>query len=278
MKKSISILLIFTALVVVFTNCRKRDKEVDFAKVAKENSIAQNLFDDVFKQVDNASKLQDDSCNNQKTGQGVFVRGCATITISTMDAVFPKTIVVDFGTQNCLGNDNRYRRGKLNYTITSWYREPGCLITIVPENFYLNDNKVEGVKTITNNGRNANNFLNYTIQVNDATITTSQNNTFTWSTLRNHEWIEGETTILNRFDDVYSITGSANGITSSQISYNITINTPLNVLVGCPWVRSGTLTISIDGHNDIVVDYGNGECDANAVARYNGNEYPFVMN
>ena len=87
MKKRISILLIFTALIVVFTNCRKRDKDVDFAKVAKENSIAQNLFDDVFKQVDNASKLQDDSCNNQKTGEGVFIRGCATITISSMDAV-----------------------------------------------------------------------------------------------------------------------------------------------------------------------------------------------
>lgn len=275
--KIFPIIALFLAI-FVFSSCRKEEKKINFSQVAKEHSIAQNLFDDVFKQVDKASKLQDDSCNGQKTGEGVFVNGCATITISSLDAVFPKTISVDFGAQNCMGNDGRNRRGILNYTITSWYRDSACKITVIPSNFYVNDYKVEGTKTIVNNGRNASGNLNYIIEVTNATITTPQNETFSWSTHRNHEWIEGENTILNPYDDVYLITGNATGITSEQTPYTITIDSPLNILVGCRWVRQGSLIIQIVDYPDFYVDYGSGECDANASVTVNGTSYPFIMN
>ncbi len=224
-----STLLIALLMTIFFISCRKETKKINFSLVAKEHSVAQNLFDDVFKQVDRASKLQDDSCNGQKTGEGVFVDGCKTITISSLDAIFPKQIKVDFGTQNCMGNDGRNRRGILNFTITSWYRDSGCVITVVPNNYYVNDYKVQGTKTIINNGHNANGNLNYNVNVDNATITSPQNEVYTWSTSRNHEWIEGENTLLNPYDDVYLIKGSAHGVTSDQTPYTITIDNPLNI-------------------------------------------------
>ncbi len=275
--RDIGVLLMVLITVFIYS-CKKEDKKVNYSLVAKEHSIAQNLFDDIFKQVDKASKLQDDSCNGQKTGEGIFINGCTTTTISSLDAVFPKQIKVDFGIQNCMGNDGRNRRGILNFTISSWYRDSACVISVTPSNFYVNDYKVQGAKTIVNHGHNSSGNLNYNVNVMNAIITSPQNEVSTWSTTRNHEWVEGENTIFNPYDDVYLIRGNANGITSDQTPYTITIDNPLNVLVGCRWVRSGSLIIQITDYPDFFIDYGNGDCDANASVTFNVTSYPFIMN
>ena len=91
-----------------------------------------------------------------------------------------------------------------------------------------------------------------------------------------NEWIEGEDTQINILDDVYEITGTANGLTSKQKEYTITITKALNVAVNCPWIRSGTIDISADPAN-ITVDYGTGECDAEATVTILGQAIPIVM-
>ena len=282
MKKIVIFSLLLSFAIVIVFSCKKKEEEAppkDSFLAAQENALAQNLYDDVFKQVDNSSRTVDDSCDGTKSNHGLL-SNCATVTISPFDAVtWPKTVTVDFGTTNCMGNDYRYRRGKLIYTVSSWYRDSGCTIVVTPQNFYINDNKVEGTKTIVNNGRDNDGYLVYLVTVNNALITKTDGNTFTWNTSRQHKWVSGETTIINPWDDVYMISGTANGVASDGGPFSIVINTPLDVAVNCRWIRSGILTLSTDQFpNGIVVDYGTGDCDAYATATIEGQTYNFVMN
>jgi len=114
--------------------------------------------------------------------------------------------------------------------------------------------------------------------VQNAVITTPENKTFSWNSVRTHEWIEGEPTVLNPYDDVYLVTGSANGVSSANENYVITITRPLNVLVGCRWVRAGELKIEIEGLPVIMVDYGTvPDCNASANVTFYGTTYPITQ-
>ncbi|PLW92216.1 MAG: hypothetical protein C0592_11890 [Marinilabiliales bacterium] len=259
-------------MIVVISSC-KRDRGSDNYRSAIDNATAENMFNDVFKQASDGIIAAEDSTDGRAVNS--MLSTCATITINPFDFVtFPKTITVDFGTTNCLGNDGRYRRGKVVMNTTGWYRDSGTVITVTPENYYVNDNFVQGTKTLTNNGHNTSGNLTYTLQVN-GTVTTSEGIIY-WNSTRQHEWIEGESTVLNPWDDVYLITGSADGTNVQGEDFDVVINTPLRVQVGCRWITAGSMTLT-SGDFTISVDYGSGACDADAVVTINGNTYNIVM-
>lgn len=277
-------LLVFLFLVIVAVTSCKKDKtddntNTDDILAAKENAIANNLFDDVFKQVDNSARKTDDSVGGTKSQTDLLAQ-CATITITPFDTNFPKTITVDFGATNCLGYDLRNRRGVLVYTMSDWYHEPGCTLTVTTQNFYVDDYKVEGTKTVINQGLNANNNLTYSVSVSNGNITppTGYGAPFSWNTSRVHEWIAGDNTLLWPWDDEYQVAGTANGVNSNGVAYTIVITDSLNIKLDCRWIRSGSLNLVVGSHPTITVNYGSGTCDANATATINGVVYNFVMN
>jgi len=253
----------------------------DEVTAASENALATNMFDDVYKQVDNSSAVTKDSAEGIKSLAGLM-SSCATITLPDSEfnlTVWPKHITVDFGTTGCSGNDGRTRKGKILYTTTGWMRDSGTVVTVTTQNYYVDNYKVEGFKTITNNGRNSNNNLSYHVVVTNGKITHPDGTYHTWATDRTSEWTYGETTWLNPWDDKFSTKGGANGITTTEASYTITIDNanPLITQFGCRWIQQGILTLVVTSHPAITIDYGNGACDANAVATINGTNYPFVM-
>jgi hypothetical protein len=190
---------------------------------------------------------------------------------------WPKTLTIDFGPTNCLGNDGKYRRGKIIVNHTNWYRQPGSVHTITFDNYYVNDYKIEGTKTIENNGLNTNSNLIFTITVTNGVITKPDNSQYFWSASRTREWVAGEPTWI-LLDDEYLISGNTDGINSVGDTFAVNINLPLHVRFGCQWIMAGELTIERQNFPDIVVDYGNGSCDALATAMINGVSYPFTMN
>ncbi|MBU0765382.1 MAG: hypothetical protein KJ607_11170 [Bacteroidetes bacterium] len=280
------------ALISINTGCEKTDEEEQIpvvttqnnspanpaqnaVTVAKEDATNDAVFSDVFRQVDDAARSSDESL--ESGNKSISTNGCAVVTITPFDLItWPKTITIDFGDVNCLCNDGVYRRGVITAVTTDWYRNDGCVITVTCDDYHVNDFKVEGTKIITNNGRNSDNNLNYTVEVQNGLVTAPDGTSSTWNSLRNHEWINGEDTYLIVTDDEYSITGGANGITSTNTSYTITITDTLNVLIGCPYIRSGMLDINIPNLETIVVDYGDGTCDAQATATCYGYTFPFT--
>ncbi|MCF8331642.1 MAG: hypothetical protein K9H84_04240 [Bacteroidales bacterium] len=276
-------LFILSLLSVMFLtySCKKDTNDtVENIQSAKDNAFASTMFDDVFKQVDDASKEMDENLMNTKLNKdSVILYGQnATITVKPLGNNFPKYINVDFGDTNTLCQDGRERRGEINYEISDWYRKTGCVINVTVQDYYVNDHKIEGLKTITNEGFTADSNRYYSVVVNNGQITKINGDIISWATNRVNEWVSGETTVFNPWDDEYLISGASNGTNANGNNFTITITDSLDVRVSCRWIRAGEIKIESGNNNPIYVDYGNGNCDADATATINGNSYNFVMN
>lgn len=300
MKKGIinlGIVLGITSIALVFNACTKEEEEKDpfveenteqennqqtgiaesAVQVAKEDATAQFIFADAFNQVDGAIKDQEESI---QSGKKSIKTSYPYATITPFDlTTWPKTLTIDFGPTNLLCDDGVFRRGIITSVVTDWYTNTGAQVTVTFDNYYVNDYHVEGVKVVTNNGRNAENHITYTDDVQNAIITDPNGLVSTWSSTRENEWIAGESTWLNPYDDEYMVTGSAEGVTSGGTDYTITITEELNVLVGCQYIRSGVIDIeaNIQWLPLITVDFGNGTCDGSATVSAYGVTYPFIM-
>ena len=269
-KVALILFLALSASFSIFYSCKKDDKKDNGFQPAKDNAVAETFFDDYFKQIDKAAK----DTNVEKSGYSL---GCPTITL--VGSTFPKTLTLDFGTTCTDSTTGRVRSGKIIITLSKAWVDSGAVATCTFENYIVDGYSLSNnaVKTITNNGRTSG-ILSFTINVQNATIT-GPDGTFSWNTTRVHEFIQGENTPWPFvFDDVWRITGSANGVDVNSKTYTIDITSPLIVQVGCRWIKQGTLEVKPEEWDIITVDYGNGNCDAQATATYNGQTYNFVMN
>ncbi len=281
--KTTTVVLIIALLTVY--SCKKDEKEeieLDSSTIStNDNSRAEVLFSDIKKVVEEAA--DDEGQSGKKAGY--TFGGCATVTTSPAwtDPSWPKTMTIDFGTTNCAGNNGVNRRGMLVVTLTDRFRNTGSVLTVQPQNYFVNDTKIEGTKTLTNNGYNSNNNLSYGVDVSNAVITFTDNTTITWQSTRTTEWIEGDSTTLftNGFagicDDVYLVTGSGSGVNRNGLSYSVNITSPLRKEVCCRWLVSGSLDVNPQGFPTRSVDYGSGNCDRFASITINGNVFNISM-
>jgi hypothetical protein len=239
-------------VILAFTSCRRESApgplpNRDITAVS-DNSRAEWMFNDILKQGDAA----------YKTGVG----GCIQSVEIDM-AAQPHTMLVDFGQENCQGPNGVWRRGRLMVTFTGPYAEPGTIITITPQDYYVNDHLVQGVKTVTNAGQNELGQTYHEVVVNGTVTAPNGSWTSTHSAQRTRTWVQGEDT-PSFLDDAWTITGGGNGINRNGIPYTVQITTPLRVEAGCPWIVSGVQQVVPQGLPVRTIDHGNGTCDAAA--------------
>lgn len=264
----------------VFSSCRKRDKDEkdNDTAAAADQSLASTTVNDMTNIADEAGKGNSTTTSSFRTDESTAIlSSCSVITFDTLAAA--KTITVNFGTNNCLCNDNRYRRGGLIISFTGRYRDSLTVITVTPQNYFVNDNQVTGSKTITNKGHNSAHHLVYDINANIQIIKANGGGTISWQSTRQREWTAGESTLIWT-DDMYSITGNASGTTSNGNSFNSVITSPLirNMAFGCRrHFTQGKLEHTPGGKATRYIDYGNGACDDQATVTINGNVYPITL-
>ena len=238
----------FTGLALSFASCKKDSTDsIDVeTQSSSDNYLADHQINDELKQVDDAAANN----NLGKAGPTVTIDSAST----------PKVMTIDYGT-GTICNDGKLRSGKLIVTWTGRYREVGTVITITTDNFYQNGNQIEGTKTITNNGRNTNGNLTYSISVSGSKIRTVDGKTRTWNSTRTREWIAGENT-LTPTDDIYLITGTANGINANGLSYTANITQALRFDLSCQYrLTAGEIELTPQGKQVRIINYGNGGCD-----------------
>lgn len=249
-------------------NGNNTDKDTE---TASDNSLGEFIYDDVNNIADDASgKKTGDNLGNYKTASN-----CATVTHDTLSS--PKLITVDFGTTNCLCNDGRYRRGKVLVSYTGKYKDSGSVRTITFDNYYVNNNKVLGSRTVSNMGHNANNQTYFNIAVNGLIIKANTLDSVIWNSNRVRTWIQGEGT-PTWADDVYEITGSGNGQRANGNTWTMNIIQPLVRDLSCNWISAGTMELQPTGKALRTIDFGNGACDNEATVTINGNVYTITMN
>lgn len=256
--------VIFLALAFTAVSCDKVDeetvKDADIATLTDE-AVASYLFNDIFSLAGNSGRQVDQLLTNKdKSALAVDGESCPEITITPFNLTdWPKTVVLDFG-EGCT-HEGITRSGKIVITVTDWFWKEGSEWSIGFENYMVLDHMVEGSKTVTFNGRNEDGNFNWDINVENAVITRPDETTISWSAQRNREWVAGVQTPFNPADDEYLIRGSGSGVNAEGIPYTVTIAEPLNILLSCPWIRSGVILIDAEGRPVVEVDFGDGECN-----------------
>jgi hypothetical protein len=243
--------------VCLYTGCRKDDDKTTTTTTsedtgyATDQNLAEKMFDDVQVVADKGSTT---------TGSGEFkTSGCGTVTHSGT------TYTINFGETNCLCADNRYRRGKVIVNYTGAYADSGSSHTITFDNYYQNDNKIEGTKTVSNMGKNSLGQPWFNINVN-GTITKSDGTVLTTNWNRVRTWTEGYTTKLIWKDDVYKITGSGT-ITrpAGVVNVSIPTTTPLVISLDCRWIEAGSIVYTLPSGLTRTLNYGDSPtCDNQA--------------
>ena len=278
-------LFIALSVALVFNSCKKSKLNKETTS-AEDNALAEDSFDDVFK---NISEAAEDLNLDGTAKMGVvkdytFGAHCATVTLdppawdsnSVWNSVFPKTLTIDFGTTNCVGYDNKARRGKIISVFSGKYNTPGTTITTSLDNYHVDDYHIEGVKSVTNNGN-----FSFSITVVGKITSPDGSDEVTWNSTRTRKWIEGQNTnfftldplgnwmgLNGIYDDVYSITGTANGVNRNGRSYSAKITTPLRVefctvtpIISVLEITEGIIELEPYKLKVRSVDFGNRTCD-----------------
>lgn len=270
MKNTIKfILLAVVSMSLCLTSCKKDEEDKD-TEIFADNALAERSYDDVKDISDQAYSGTMESYKGGDVIDGSLILPCATVSIDTLAT--PATITIDFGPVNCLCNDGRNRRGKILVSFTGKYRNPGTVITTTFDNYFVNDHKIEGTKTVTNNSMNPSGNMTFSIQVSGTVTKPNSGGVITWNSTRTREWIAGSTT-PTWLDDEYLITGSANGTSAKGTPYTITILTALHKKIGCKHFVAGVLEMDIQNRPKRTLDYGSGACDNDATVTINGVTY-----
>jgi hypothetical protein len=146
---------------IVQTRQRKTYQNKMLQLILTKGAQADESFDDIA----DVSMTAADADNTASTGRlsrdyhpdfaelRAAIGLCASITVTPNDGTYPKTITIDFG-DACVGLDGKLRSGKIIISLTAPLRQPGSVLTISLENFYINHIHIEGTKTISNLSEN----------------------------------------------------------------------------------------------------------------------------
>ncbi|MBN2176014.1 MAG: hypothetical protein JW731_17925 [Bacteroidales bacterium] len=265
MKKS-GIFIVFILLaagLAILSSCEKNDAQEMVSKTSSKDYLALLAAFNL----DSEEMITSGDENDLKSAESL---GCLTVIIHENETgeFWPRSWTLDYGTENCETFRGNLRRGKIHFTLSDWWRNEGSFREITFEDYYFNNNKLEGTKTILNNGENQNGNLTFTRKVTDGKLVYANGTEMSWECEKQSEMVEGMETLVFA-DDVWSVTGSGSGINIDGKAYGFLISSPLMYKNGCFWPISGIVEIS-SGESLIVYDYGNGECDNKVTVTENG--------
>ena len=173
---------------------------------------------------------------------------CATKTYSFNGT--DSVLTIDFGATDCLCHDGSYRRGQIIITFSGHYADSGSVHNITFNNYFHNDNKLMGTKTLTNKGHNSLGQIYFTVLVNCTIIKANgQTHTANWNRVR--------TWITQGNPNVYQITGSGTLVRPNGKTVGVDITTPLVVSSDCRWIEAGTVVHTMPNGLTRTVNYGN---------------------
>lgn len=275
--KKLPFFILVAVLSFAFFACEETEdltSSDDYQEIIDE-SYTSEVFDEIEDIGDEAVDFLD---NNEgvKSGTEADTYGryyrlspCATVTRIYGDDTI--SVTIDFGEENCLCNDGRYRRGKIYIKHYGYYWGDGqAEIEYSFDNYFVDDNQLTGIKNVLRT-INADGNRQSDIYVDGALILADDEGTITWHADRTREVIEGSDTHY-KYDDVIEVTGSAYGTLSDGTEITSEITSPLIRIMEAGCIRyfvEGVRTIMY-GDTEIIVDYGDGTCDNLADITRNG--------
>lgn len=197
----------------------------------------------------------------------ILSTSCAVVTHDSI----AKTITIDFGT-GCTGADGKVRAGIVLITYTQRLWIPGASVSVALTNYSVNGKAIEGSKTLTNVSAN----LLAPISMNTTLVggkVTWPNGTFaTRDYTRTRTWVRA----INPINDEFQVVGQVTGMTRSGENYSMNIISTLIYkrkcrLQGVGIAVQGLKSLQRDSKPNLLIDYGDGQCDSFITLTRNGN-------
>lgn len=257
MRKLISIFFVVLSVVA----CKDDEKEA-YSQSAKDSSLSEAITMDVIEQVLTIVPIY--------VVEGKYAAD-STIGLSASpilsDNTYPKTITIDYGI-GTTGPDGNIRKGKIKIVVNSG--------TILNEDLHLsfdeynyNGNTLYGQFDLaySNSGK-----VSYTSDFSEGSLTfVSANGTMKWkSSFVLIKEDGGSTSTVS--DDVFSFSGTANGIDLSGTSYALVTATDHSIDFGCKYlIKAGSSVLTPNEKDAQTVSFGSGSCDANGSITFSDN-------
>jgi hypothetical protein len=280
---------------VSITSCKKENST---AVPTDENSTETNATLDAVSSDEETDAAYEDVFNitaSMNTGQvgedlglganvsGLFMLGgrtdstphCFTITVvPNIPHVFPKTVTIDFGT-GCLCRDGKYRSGKIVSIYTGKMVVPGSKVSTSFIGYNVDSFSIAGTHITENTSTS--NLQGWKVSVINGKVTnTSSGKWRQRNSVKQVTQVAGNGTPGFPLDDVYHITGGATGSNSAGHHWTTLIVEPLVKKFTCPWIVKGKARITRDTKEGLL-DYGNGDCDNQAIIYINGIPHPITL-
>jgi len=290
---SLSFAFLFSSM--LFSSCQKEKsqsaqdaQEEEASLVSSESeSEAETIFNGTF---DDAMGVNDEVGLG---GTGVFGRPnvCPTVTITRPNApdLFPVRVLMDFGTNGCVGPDGHFRKGKVITEYTNRLLVPGAIAVTTFDGFYVDSVHVQGTHKITNISTavtpgTAPVDRKFRVVVLQGKLTKPNGNFIAWTSEKTISQVEGLLTVLP-MDDIFKIEGASSGQVKRGnllVGFNSTIVEPLMKRFNCRWIARGTvktvrLNTTTNNTWQAVLNFGNGQCDNLAVITINGVSHQITL-
>jgi len=198
--------------------------------------------------------------------------GCAGVVV-TLDATGtidnPQgTITVDFGTLGCTDLRGNIRKGQLIFTYHGKRFLPGSTVVTTTNNYYVNGVKLEGTRTSTNVTNSSTDAPKFNVVLENGKATFDDNTTATRDSDITWSWIREANPTQ---DQLVIESGSwAEGTTRNGRDYEVSVLEDLIYKRGCFMAVDGVKKYIIDGAKEIVINYGDGDCDQSVMVTVNG--------
>lgn len=270
--------------VLFMQSCSKDDKgsvsETDIA-LARDDAYADALYDEVDNLVVAEMAILDGNDYATDALKSTSEIVCYTVTVDHPDTItYPKVVTIDFG-EGCsvvFNGDTITRSGQVIITLTNRWFVLDAQQVMTFNNFYLNNAKIEGTRTITNLGVNNQNRPEISVELENGKVTFADDTYLTRTASHVRAWARQP----NPVNDTVFITGTASGINTLGENYAREITEPL-VLVRCSafqyrWVvAGGKVDITNSVHGIITIDYNGSGCTGNVVVNKNGSQYNYTF-
>lgn len=304
MKKAGFLTRLITAFLfgtLLFVGCKKESsnglttqEEEQVAVFSAESEVeSQFVFDDIFNNVLGVNAevgiggvgiFGRTTTSNSRTEGTDSLPHCVHVSVEPLQPhVFPKTVVIDFGS-GCTSHGH-LRAGKITTVYTGRLTEPGKSATTTFEDFRIDSFSIEGTYVITNTTAPSANQRQFKTEIINANVSKTNDNYEELNASRIITQIEGNGTPLFPSDDIFRITGNSDGKTrrgSLLVLWTSEIQEPLIKRFTCRWFSKGVIKTMRNGLPSntpwtAVLDFGNGDCDNKATLTVNGTAHQITL-
>lgn len=253
-------------MMVIFSSCTE-DGETSTDLVEEFDLESEATLDANYEDVDDIVNAGVESqAENGRVNKDEILDG-ATVTHDKDNNI----ITIDYGT-GVEGPGGRVRKGIIIITYDGLRWEPGSYREVTFENFYIDEVRVEGVRTLTNTSESTDDSPQFTITLAGGKLTFPDSTTATREVSKVRTWVRAG----NRINDEVTMEGIASGRRRDGSTYSVEILERIGYKRDCRRARifipvSGVKQIT-SGENVAVIDYGDGRCDNLATIAINGAE------